>query len=219
MNKHHGFEQAKQAIKATTSADARRLGNGKTAQIAADMVSPTGKDPDAVSLKSNPAHVMAAAKTSLATEPASIFANAVELGSPRLSGDGMVAMEHMKTLEHADSSKALLYPASEDFRSGGKLTDGFAEQFNTTNSKTLSMSVHNGELGPMQIAEAARALQMAKKNQSRFNFARSVVHEKNQEEDDEIVVPKPIQDMIARSIRTPSHSLTSKSKTNKSGAQ
>ena len=79
-----------------------------------------------MSLKSNPAHKVA--------EPASIFANAVGLGSPRLSGEAKAA-EHLammygsnsKTLQHADSSKAILYPASEDFRSGGKLTDGYAE--------------------------------------------------------------------------------------------
>merc|ERR1719158_398651 len=59
---------------------------------------------------------------------------------------------------------------------------------------------------------------MTKKNQSRFKFAHSVVHHSTgaqQDEDDEIIVPKPIQDLIARSIRTPSHSLSVKSKTTK----
>ena len=31
---------------------------------------------------------------------------------------------------------------SEQFKSGGMLTDGFVEQFYTTNSKTQSMSEH-----------------------------------------------------------------------------
>lgn len=104
----------------------------------------------------------------------------------------MMYGSNSKTLQHADSSKAILYPASEEFSSlGGKLTDGYSLW---TNSKTQSMSVHN-ELNPKQIAEAARELMMAKQKQSRFNFARSVVHHstgEKGEEDDEIVVPKPI---------------------------
>ena len=64
-----------------------------------------GKDPDAVSLKSNPAHNMAI-QSSIAksvAEHSSIFANAVGLGSPRLSYEAKAA-EHLAMMYNTGNS-------------------------------------------------------------------------------------------------------------------
>lgn len=56
-----------------------------------------------------------------------------------------------------------------------------------------------------------------RKKESRFKFAHSVVHHsvdpaRMVEDEEEIEVPKKIQDLIERGIRTVSHSLSVKSK-------
>lgn len=82
------------------------------------------------------------------------------------------------------------------------------------------MSEH-AKLVESQFEEAAKQLMFERKKESRFKFANSVVHHSvdparmvPEEDDDQIQVPKKIQDLIERGIRTLSHSLSVKSKTN-----
>jgi hypothetical protein len=195
-------EQQKQPIKETTSVDARQLGNKMghhQHQIQAD-----GK-------AANPRGQGLGQKSQERIE--SIFTD-IFSGAENFN----MTMQSSKTLE---TSKNKDGPPNGEYNStGGKLTEGFfiGDNNNTTLSKT-TQSISDQQLATIKAAAQQFMISphiFQKKKESRFKFAHQVAHsvdpwQANQkiiEDDDEIQVPKKIQDLIERGIRTLSHSLS-----------